>query len=310
MYDTVNFWINCAMIGVDPLIIVQYLTEIEEHKSDGRGYRVTGRANDYYVSLLEGGISLKGSLPKFLLPTNIHTLTRAGTKQAIEKLSDTLHLKILDAKVTRIDVSTVLATKRNPSDYYPYLGNKPHFQRLQATKDALYYNTNKKQLVFYDKILEAKAKNIIIPEKFCDSNLLRFESRWKQRLPTQFQIPEITGATLINENFYTSMVQRWGDEYFSINKLKSNLIMDTNNIRTPKDGVNAIFSLLLQEKGQEYINNILADLKARNTFTDPKYYSRLKDELKKRTTVSTNAEQCELIRELDQAVREVILNCR
>lgn len=86
--------------------------------------------------------------------------------------------------------------------------------------------------------------------------------------------------------------------------------MDTNNIKTPKDGANAIFSLLLQEKGQDYINNILADLKARNTYSDPKYYSRLKDELKKLTTASTNAEQSELIKELDEAVREVMLNCR
>lgn len=310
MYDTINFWINCTMIGVDPLIIVQYLTETVEHKSDERGYRVTGKANDYYVSVLETGISLKGSLPKFLLPSNIHTLTRSGTKQAIEKLSDTLHLSIHDAKVTRIDVSTVLPVERPPADYYPYLGNKPNSKRLQATQDTLYYSTKNKQLILYDKILEAKAKKIIIPEGFCDSNLLRLETRWLQRLPTQFKIPEITGATLINETFYTNIIQSWGNEYFSINKLKSNLIMDTNNIKTPKDGANAIFSLLLQEKGQDYINNILADLKARNTYSDPKYYSRLKDELKKLTTASTNAEQSELIKELDEAVREVMLNCR
>ncbi len=298
------------MIGVDPLVIVQYLTDIEEHRSTDKGYRITGKANDYSVFLLDGGISLKGSLPKFLLPTNIHTLTRSGAKQAIEKLSDTLHLSVHDAKVTRIDVSTVLPIKRPPADYYPYLGNKPNSKRLQATPDTLYYNTNKKQLIFYDKILEAKAKKTVIPNGYSESNLLRLESRWIQRLPTQFKMSEITGGTLTNENFYTNIIQRWGNEYFSINKLKSNLIMDTNNIKTPKDGANAIFSLLLQEKGQDFINNIIADLKARNTYSDPKYYSRLKDELRKITIASKNAEQSELIKELDEAVREVMLNCR
>ena len=233
MYDTVNFWIDRTMVGGDPLTIAQYLIDGAEHNSTNRGYTVTGKAGDYSVLLTDAGISLKGSLPKFLLPTNIHTLSRAGACQAVEKLSDTLHLPIKYAKVTRIDVSTVLLVDRPPSDYYPFLGNKPRYERLQATSDTLYYNTNKRQLIFYNKLAEAKAKGVNIPAAFLGENLLRLEARFTKRLPKQFYLPTVTGTTLTDERFYTGMVKRWGDEYFSINKLKSISVMDTSSIKTP-----------------------------------------------------------------------------
>ncbi len=309
MYDSVNFWIDGVMVGVDPFTIAQYLTDQSEHNS-ARGYSISGRAGDYMVNAYESGISLKGSLPKFLLSDNIHTLSRAGARDAIEKLSDTIHLPIKLAKVTRIDVSTVLMMKREPNEYYNQLGNKPRFERVQSTKNTLYYNTGKRQLIFYDKKAEAKAKGVKIPIGFEDANLLRFEARFTQRLPKQLKRPEITGATLTDKKFYTEMVKRWGNEYFSINKLKTVSIMDTTNIKTPKDGVNAMLSILLQEKGQDFINGYIADLRAKNTYSDPKYYSRLKDDLNRLIVASTTTDQSELINELDKAVKEIVLNCR
>lgn len=309
MYDTVNFWIDGLMVGVDPFTIAQHLTDHTEHNS-ARGYSISGRAGDYLVNAFETGISLKGSLPKFLLPDNIHTLNRAGAKLAIQKLSDTIHLPINLAKVTRVDVSTVLPMSREPFEYYPLLGNKPRFERLQATKDTLYYNTNKKQLIFYNKIAEAKAKGVKIPVGFEDTNLLRVEARFLSRLPQQLKQAAITGATLCDEHFYSGMVKRWANEYHSINKLKSVSIMDTSKIKTPKDGVNTMLSILLQEKGQEFINSYISDLRAKNTYPDPKYYSRLKDEFNRLISASTATEQSELIKELDKAVNEIVLNCR
>jgi len=309
MYDTVNFWIYRAMVGGDPFTIAQYLTDQAEHNS-ARGYSISGRAGDYLLYLNESGITMKGSLPKFLLPDNIHTLSRAGARDAIEKLSDEIHLPIKLAKVTRVDVSTVLPMKREPAEYYPLLGNKPHFQRLQATKTTLYYNTIKKQLIFYDKKVEAKAKGVTIPAGFESANLMRIEARYTERLQKQFNLSEVTGATLTDERFYIDTVKRWGNEYFSINKLKSVSIMDTSNIKTPKEGAAALFSMMLQEKGQEYINSFIADLRAKNTYPDPKYYSRLKDELNSLIVASTATDQNELITELDKAVNEIVLNCR
>ncbi|HBL73781.1 MAG: hypothetical protein A2W90_16980 [Bacteroidetes bacterium GWF2_42_66] len=297
------------MVGGEPFTIAQYLTGITEY-SNARGYSISGKAGDYSIYLNESGISMKGSLPKFLLSDNIHTLSRAGARDAITKLSDEIHLPIKLAKVTRVDVSTVLPMKREPNEYYPLLGNKPHFKRLQATENTLYYNTIKKQLIFYDKKAEAKAKGVIIPAGFEGANLLRIEARFLSRLSKQFNLTEINGATLTDEKFYTGMVKRWGDEYFSIDKLKSLSIMDATNIKTVTDGKNMAFAMLLQKEGQSFIDAYIAELKAKKTYTDPKSYTRVKKGLNELIAASTATDQNELIKELDQAVNEITMNCR
>lgn len=309
MFDTVNFWIDRAMVGGETFTIAQYLTDITEYSSE-RGYSISGRTGDYSIYLNESGISMKGSLPKFLLSDNIHTLSRAGARDAINKLSDEIHLPIKLAKVTRVDVSTILPMKREPNEYYTLLGDKPHFKRLQATKDTLYYNTIKKQLIFYNKKAEAKAKGVIIPAGFEGANLLRVEARYLSRLSKQFNLIEITGATLTDEKFYTGMVKRWGDEYFSIDKLKSLSIMDVTNIKTVTDAKNMAFAMLLQKEGQSFIDTYIAELKAKKTYSDPKSYTRVKKGLNELIAASTETDQNELIKELDQAVNEIILNCR
>lgn len=298
------------MVGGDPFAVAQYLSNITEHSSEAQGYTATGKVGDYSVLLTASGISLKGSLPKFLLPTNLHTLSRSGACQAIEKLSDTIHLPIKDAKVGRIDVSTVLLVEQPPSNYFPFLGNKPRFQRLQATTDTLYYNTGKRQLIFYNKIAESQAKGVSIPTGYSGENLMRLEARFTKRLSTQFNLPVVTGATLTDERFYTGMVKRWGDEYFSIQKLKPFAVMNTSIIKTPNDAKDVLFTHLLQSAGIELVDNFMADLKAKKTFSDPKYYTRTKAELEKLINAKTIAEKSDLIKELDDAVREVLLNCR
>ena len=310
MYDTLNFWVDRAMVGDNPFSIAPYLSDHTEHNSKEGGYNLTGKAGNYSVFICNAGISLKGSLSKFLLPDNIHTLNRSGVYEAIQKLSNDLHLPIDRAKVTRVDVSAVLPMKREPKEYYPFMGDKPHFQRLQATKNTLYYNTIKKQLIFYDKKAEAKAKGVTIPAGFEGANLLRVEARFLSRLSKQFNLAEITGATLTDEKFYTGMVKRWGDEYFSIHKLKPLSIMDATNIKTVTDGKNMAFAMLLQKEGQSFIDAYIAELKAKKTYTDPENYTRVKKGLNELIAASTATDQSDLINELDKAVNEIILNCR
>lgn len=310
MYDTVYFWFDWAMVGGNPFTIAQYLADPSEHKS-ARGYSISGWVGNYRVFCNESGILLQGSLAKYHLGDNIHTLTRSGAREAIQKLSDELHLPIDRAKVTRVDVSTVLPMSRPPNEYLPFLGEKSRFVRVQATNDTLYYNTDKMQLVFYDKKKEAKKNRVEIPIGLVDANMLRYEVRFLNRLPKQFNMAEITGATLCNdEKFYTDAIQLWANMYHSINKLKSVSIMDTSNIKTVGDVKDMALSMYLQEKGQPFIDAIIAELKAKNTFKYPRDYTRVKSDFNKLIVASTATEQSELIKELDKAVNEVVLNCR
>ena len=298
MYDTVNFWIDRVNIpNGKPFEVLPYLSEITE-RQNANGYSCTGKVLDYTANVNEGGISLKGSLCKSFFGDNIYTLKRQATQQAIEKLNDHLHIDISEAKVTRIDIATNIPTKRPPADYYSYLGQKTHFERLQSAIDTLYYNNHQRQIIFYDKGKEARVKNMNIPQLLQNNNLFRYEFRILKRINSQLKT-EVTAQTLYNETFYRSIVQRWYNEFKTIQKLKEQSFM-IDGIKTPKEAQAALFSFLLQqqEAGQNLVTNFINELKANNTFSDRKYYARLKADLNK-ILVAKNGNKSDLIKELE-----------
>lgn len=302
MFDSVNFWINRGYSGEKTFDVIPFLSEITERKSKKYGYSCTGKLKNYTVSVFENGISLKGSLAKNYYGDNLHTLTRRDTEQAIECLSDDLHLNLKTAKITRLDVSTIIQTKYPPAEYYGCLGNKPYFERLQSTPETLYYNNYKRQLIFYNKTKEANAKDVPIPEILQNSNLLRYELRYTKRLNKQLNTV-LMAEKLYNAEFYRSAIKNWENEFKTIQKQKKQTFM-TNNIKTTKEAETALFASLLQEKGQEYINDYLAQLKAENVFKERQRYSELKRKLN--TIIqSPNGEQNDLMQELEKQIFDI-----
>jgi len=303
MFDTVNFWIDRVDISEGNTFgILPYLSEITERQNEKKGYSCTGKIMDYTASVFDSGISLKGSLAKSHFGDNLHTLTRRDTMQAIEELNDCLHIDINRAKVTRLDVSTIIPTKCPPSDYYIHLGNKPYFDRLQSTPDTLYYNNHQRQIIFYDKTKEAMTKGVQIPEILQNSNLFRYELRYTNRLNKQLNT-DLTARKLYNTDFYRFIIQSWHNEFKTIQKLKNQCFM-IGNINTPKEAETALFAALLQEKGQVIINEYLARLKAENVFKERQRYSELKRKL---NTIlqAPKGEQSDLIKELETAIFDI-----
>ncbi|GHV56581.1 hypothetical protein FACS1894182_03410 [Bacteroidia bacterium] len=302
MFDTVHFWIDrVELSGASPFDTQRYLSDLTERQNKN-GYSCTGNVGDYCVNIAENGISLKGSLPKNYFGDNLHTLTRRDTKQAIEELSDHLHTDINAARVTRMDVSTVIPTKRPPADYYSHLGNKPHFDRLQSTPDTLYYNNHQRQIIFYDKTKEAATKDVQVPEILQNSNLFRYELRYTKRLNKQLNT-DLTAAKLHDVEFYRAVIQSWHNEFKTIQKLKNQSFM-IDSISTTKEAETALFAALLQEKGQSIIDEYLAELKAKNVFRERQRYSELKRKL---NTIlqAPKGEQSDLIKELETAIFDI-----
>jgi len=303
MFDNVNFWIDrVELSGASPYDAQRHLSDITERQNEKSGYSCSGKLKNYSVYVSENGISLKGSLAKSYYGDNLHTLTRRDTKQAIEELSDNLHLNINAARVTRLDVSTIIPTKRPPADYYSYLGNKPYFERLQSTPDTLYYNNHQRQIIFYDKTKEAAAKDVQIPEILQNSNLFRYELRYIKRLGKQLKT-DLTAAKLYDVEFYRSVIQCWHGEFKTIQKIKNQSFM-IDNINTAKEAETALFAALLQEKGQSIINEYLAELKAKNVFKERQRYSELKRKLNTILEAPTGQKN-ELIKELETAIFDI-----
>ena len=287
--------------------ISDYLNEVAEHSNGKRGYHCSGKVGDYTVCLFGNGLYLQGSLAKYYLPSNLYTLTRSDTEKAIQSLCDKLHTDIRAAKVSRLDVSTVLPTTRPPTDYYTGLINKTYFTRVQATKDTLYFNSGKRQLVFYDKSKEAVAKGAIIPDCFKGCNLLRYEMRLQRQIPKQLKVTGvITAERLYNPDFYTTLIGLWKNEFDSIKKIETPKAIMAN-IKNPKDAEKAFYAMLLnkEQDGQSAIDCFLDDLKAAKVFKDRKYYTRTKERLNKMLQSNGEQQQSELMKELERAIRDI-----
>ena len=306
MYDKLKIWAARSRATPD---IGKFLDNAKDQIDHATGeIRTFGSLDGLKVSVFTGGISIIGSLSKYLYSNNIYPLDRHSTAEAVEKLSDNLHLNISDAKITGLEFGTQFVMRNKPEDYIRKLGEMPRLQRYHFEVGTLYYKPRGKQqpkvFVFYDKKADAVAKGMTLPDGLSDANLLKYEMRFNQRLPQQLGVPEVTALTLSDKEFYRQMVRRYQDCYFSIskqNQVKTNIM---NEIKTVSDAYDVLVARLINQSDQTLITAYLEELKEAKTFEDRKSYTRLK---KKIQDVAAKADlgSDELVKELDNEIKNV-----
>lgn len=233
MYDTIDFCLSIADVeGVDFLQETPCYLESETigfHDWGGQkvvsgyvgGLKVI--ANRYQVKVKDG------SLCKYYLGSNLKAMGRSDTHRAIEKLSETLHLPMEKATVTRIDVAQNFIMKEPVKVYLNHLGRLAYATRLEEPT-GLYYCKQKEKLCFYDKVREQRTKKEEIPELYMGRNVLRYEQRFVKRLSVVFGVEKVTGALLYDEAFYSGLLDRWKGRYKEISKI-NDVMANFNTIK-------------------------------------------------------------------------------
>jgi hypothetical protein len=301
MYCTTSNFLPVDMIGGSMLDCLPYLTNLSEsYRQDTGTTYIKGNAGNLRIGISERGVSITGSLAKFYLGTNLHTLTRSDCKRAFEMMADTLHLPIQKAIVRRVDIGHNIITDYKPELYYTYFGQSPYYTRLIQPKSICYQNSLRAKKA-YNKIAESKYNKVPIPEVYADKNVLRFEVSYTSRLPKQFNQAVITPNTLTDERFYMDMYDRWFNEYEAINKIGLTL-MDTSKIHTPKDYKDQLLRMAVQEKGLEAILHHIEVMKEQKVFKHKKYYTDLRNDFKNMLSTKDIAGQPELIQELSKKI--------
>ncbi len=295
MYDTVNLFINDEA-GLN----LASLSNISEHYKGERMF-YSGSLKNYKVTVNENGIFLKGSLAKYFLDDNIKTLNRGDTQRAIECLGDDLKINLASAKVTRVDLSHNMLMQYTPEAYYDYLGSSQYYKRL-LQPNSIYYNNKQRTKLFYNKISESKSKGIKLPEVVNNQNLLRYELRFKSRISKQ--LGELKAKDLFDEKFYITLVDRWLQEYQSIEKNKV-INLNLTAMQTPKDFWKQSNLHWIKLIGIDTALKMVDDMKARQAFEKKEYYSRLKKEIKDLASQPDLTDNSELIDELDKKVGRI-----
>ncbi len=220
MYDTVYFKLTrneCS--GVDFMEETPcYLDDVSEHSFDG-GMVVSGMLHGLRVTASPHQVKVKdGSLCKYYCGDNYQTMSRRDTQQAVERLSDELHLPMGRAIITRMDIAQNFIMKYPVDVYLFHLGMMNHAKRLQEPT-GLYYCTGYGRLCIYDKNREQTQGNKPIPDLYRSNNVLRYEQRYTKRISQRLNVEAVTGASLYDEPFYMDIVNRWRDSYFAIKKI-------------------------------------------------------------------------------------------
>ena len=290
--------------------VSQFLTRAKEQTDTQTGEVCTfGSLEGLKVSIYTGGISIIGSLPKFLYQNNIYPLDRHSTAQAIEKLSDSLHLPMADAKVTGLEFGRAFVMMHPVENYLSKLGDMPKLLRYHFDVGTLYYKPRGRQqpkmFAFYDKKADAAAKGMVLPAGFENANLLKYEMRLNGRLSQQIKVPDVTASTLSEKSFYRLMVKRYQESYFAISKLNQVKTNVMSEIKTVSDAYDVFVARLINQSDQAQIAAFMEEMKGAKVFEDRKSYTRLKKKIQEVATKAGVTVSDELIKELDDEIKNV-----
>ena len=316
MYDKIVIW--KSRMGDEYPHLVTLLEDAKEQTDLQTGeIKAYGSLQGMRVGIYPTAIRIDGSLPKFLYAGgNVIPLNRHTTEEAVKKLSEALQINLEDAGVSSLEFGANLVMRYKPSEYLKRMGELPRRQRYTFNVDTLYYRHKGKEqpdtFCLYDKVSDAKAKGMPIPQGFEDKNLLRVELRLNGSLAKQMGVAEVKASTLYDRQFYNKIRCRFINTYFSItkiNKLNANFM---ESIKTPKDAVDGFLGLMLAKAGQgmQEIDAYLEELKANQVFAERINYKRTRDALYKAASKAKLSSKDELVAELDDCFINLKANGR
>lgn len=310
MYDKIKLYVDRVIVGEQYPTIANYLDNANQITDMHTGEtKIYGGLDGLKVSIYPNGLSIVGSLPKFLHKSNVYPLDRHTAARAIEKMSDALHTHVGGAKVTAVEFGANMLMRYEVQEYLKRMGDMPLMQKYNFNPDTLYFKgrgkVQPKVFAFYDKIADAKTKGMDYPDNLADAHLLRYEMRLKGRLPQQLKEMELIASSLTDKNIYRKLVAMFQNHYFSISKqkqLKTNWMED---IKTVNRAYEVLFARLLNQGDPNQIKEFVEELKAAKVFDDRNDYYRLKKKIEQTAARASITESDEFIRELDNEVRNV-----
>ena len=311
MYDTIRFWID-GMKVKDTQAFIPFLDNwdtIFDEKTGEVKYSY-GNHKNIRVTQSSRGVSLEGSLAKYYQNHNLKDLSIKEIEEAITNLSDSLHLNLLRASVTRLDIGSNIELNNPIANYLELLDTCENFKKVKIMAESVNYipatkRVNRlRELIFYDKAKECIDKSDPHSYLVVGANLMRYELKLMNKLPQQLKQSKIDGKTLFQESFYTSMISYWADWYSKISKTTNMQLVDMSNIKTVGQALESLLACMYAQHPTQ-VEHFQKALKDQKVFSDPKYYSRFKKKLKEIMTTSNLIESHVLINELDEKIKNI-----
>jgi hypothetical protein len=217
------------------------------------------------------GLTVWGSLGKYLNGQNVTVLTRAGVEAAIIKLEKELTVDLSAAVVRRVSIGASIITKSTPSEYLELFNRKATTKKDTYSKqgflETVSFGTNKGSFQFcaYDKTIETEAESI--PELYQKSNVLRLENRIINRKGIQAVFNrDLSAYELFDYDIYRKLQSLFLTHYKRIEKTGRQVYIDKSKKITPAHMERLAAAAYRQTHPQDY-TDFLQRVRAAGTLT-------------------------------------------
>lgn len=326
--DTLNITYNLQDCGISKANVIDALYSKKEtysYETGGTDIKYTEWKGDF-ISCKEHRIhsyvgnttlTIYGSIPKFINGNNFQGITKDSIEDAFDNLSEVIGSDLYQGIVTRADYAGNFFMNHNPKLYYKFFGDSYKFKRLEFSSNIAWQGTRgqARYKTIEDKTAWAKDTRNEIPDEFQDKHIIRYENRLKSKN----RIAHVLG---MNENPTLKDVLRhenirklhddWKRQYGKINK-QNNLIDYTKYMQkdyyTPQEALNCFVMTLIQEAGEETINDFMKFVREGQKFgTGQKGYNNTSKFRKKIDRLRSNwiRNDNDMINEIDKAVEATV----
>jgi hypothetical protein len=222
-------------------VISNLLSQGGEYKQLGKFHKVS--QGDIQVFIYDKHFRLKLSLWKFFKGNNIVPFDLAEIRQAIKQLSLTLGICVEKGFLSRIDIALNIETEYPVANYIRNIIKPNRYECFDEHIDesvSFRSKSNIHQISFYDKIKQARSKNIPIKDDY-PKNLLRFEYRITNQLHQTINLDRMQGESkvrvihLYSSSFLRNLFNRWFRHFWKINWIASPIHENITGMKELRD---------------------------------------------------------------------------
>lgn len=237
-WDSINLRLYADQVP-DISLLEEVPSKLTEHENGTYTYKNGektwyGKLDNMKIAVSDKSVTIKGSICKWYLGDNLHSMTLADVQNALSQLSEITGLPIEKSYIERVDLAANLIMENPAEAYFPHLGIIEKRNVRPKHMDAgVYYDLPSKplgkvKLAFYSKEKEAKEHNEPMPSDWKGKNILRYECRFK------FYCSSRSAVSLYDKEFYDQCLEQWKEHYDEIVK-QNETVLNWGEITSKKD---------------------------------------------------------------------------
>ena len=266
----------------------------------------TGKIGNLKVRENVDGVTVAGSIPKYLNGENVSKISLTEFTQALRKLEDDTGMNLNEAILRRVDFGHTMLMDKPAGEYLKLFGEYPRYRRSVCSDDKNYitgvmYYTNTGSVAYcaYDKNAEMEGKPL--PELYDKMPLLRQEYRIINRAGIKAKLGnghDVTPWGVASKAAWKELAKQYYAFYKGILKYGREVFFDTSKEITPKLWFDVLGETFRQSNPDEY-HAFLSSCRARGLLSK-KSIERIRKIEKEKNRDFVNGDTSPLIEFLDE----------